>query len=337
MFSNLMSQSLEDHKKYFKILSFFDLQKIRNTRDINYYLGTEYETSQPEYFNIDDNILSQISHSWQVDELIQSFSEALQKGEEIKFFSDDEEEDEDQKSFDKRIFEKYYDDLISLNNFLCILHESVSKTAPFRLSSKKEQDSFRELNKHIGDEEYLEITSKLKPNEDELKKFYNLKEPEEVLDLDNYEEDINNFYDNFDKFMISESRRWLSYVSNYIPGYTISSVLIFLEKFLIDVSEYCIEKEMTNIKFVKKSKSSIIDGRINHLREECDLKFEIPPKIAEVIFNTRIARNLFTHGNWDEIEKYFLNFKASEIINSTLELVCIVCLSIRIKMNKLKI
>ena len=37
----------------------------------------------------------------------------------------------------KRIFEKYYDDLISLNNFLCILHESVSKTAPFKLSSKK--------------------------------------------------------------------------------------------------------------------------------------------------------------------------------------------------------
>ena len=105
MFSNLMSQSLEDHKKYFKILSFFDLQKIRNTRDINYYLGTEYETSQPEYFNIDDNILSQISHSWQVDEIIQNFFEALEEGEEIKFFSDDEEEDEDQKSFDKRIFE----------------------------------------------------------------------------------------------------------------------------------------------------------------------------------------------------------------------------------------
>ena len=75
---------------------------------------------------------------------------------------------------------------------------------------------------------------------------------------------------------------------------------------------------MTDIKFVKKSKSSIIDGRISHLREECDLKFEIPPKIAEVIFNTRIARNLFTHGNWDEIEKYFLKFKASAIIKSTL-------------------
>ncbi len=337
MFSNLMSQSLEDHKKYFKILSFFDLQKIRNTRDINYYLGTEYETRQPDYFNIDDSILSQINHSWQVDEVIHSFYEALHEGEEIKFFSENEKEDQDQKNFDKRIFEKYYDDLISLNNFLCILHESVSKTAPFRLSSKKEQDNFRKLNKHSDDKEYLEITSKLRPNEDELKKFYDLKEPEEVLDLENYEEEINDFYDKFDNFITAESRRWLSYVSNYIPGYTISSVLIFLEKFLIDVSEYCIEKKLTNIKFTKKNKSSIIDGRISHLREECNLKFEIPTKIAEVIFNTRIARNLFTHGNWDEIEKYFLNFKASEIMKSTLELVCIICLSIRVKMNQLKI
>ena len=217
------------------------------------------------------------------------------------------------------------------------MHESVSKTAPFKLSSKKEQDSFIKLNKHIDDKEYLEITSKLKPNEDELKKFYNLKEPEDVLDLENYDEEISDFYEKFDNFINAESRRWLSYVSSYIPGYTISSVLIFLEKFLIDVSEYCIEKKITDIKFVKKSKSSIIDGRISHLREECDLKFEIPPKIAEVIFNTRIARNLFTHGNWDEIEKYFLKFKASAIIKSTLELVCIICLSIRVKMNQLKI
>lgn len=113
--------------------------------------------------------------------------------------------------------------------------------------------------------------------------------------------------------------------------------MIYIEKFLINVSIICIEKGIAKKDFYKEKNISIIDGRLKHLKENCGLEFEIPSDLAEIILKARIARNMFSHGNWKEIEKTFLDFSASQVIGSCYKITLIICISLQNKFKKLNL
>ena len=81
----------------------------------------------------------------------------------------------------------------------------------------------------------------------------------------------------------------------------------------------------------ENQKKSIIDNKLNYLKKECNLDFNIPQKISQIIWNSRISRNRFAHGNMENIHKYLYSFKSSEVINSTLNLIGLIIISLKKK------
>ena len=90
-----------------------------------------------------------------------------------------------------------------------------------------------------------------------------------------------------------------------MPGFTLSLVMIYLEKFLIKVQKKCEHYKITKYEYIKPHKMSILDGRIKYLKESCELEFNFPPYLSKMIFYARITRNMFSHGDWNDIEKNF--------------------------------
>ena len=59
---------------------------------------------------------------------------------------------------------------------------------------------------------------------------------------------------------------------------------------------------------------SIIDGKIDVLRTEYNIHFHLPPKLAKTFFAARSARNMFNHGDWENVIQPFGELTARDLI-----------------------
>lgn len=199
---------------------------------------------------------------------------------------------------------KLEQDLVSLNNLLFIQHRNFIETMPFKRS---DTSSGKCLFNATGlDDLYGRI------------EFYQDSEFEGTED--EYQEKLNT--EEF-TFIQEELQRWTTYSAIYQPGYTAASALIFLEKFLVDLCNLLGEAAPGTKPFKRGKGKSILDGRLTYIKENYGIQFKLPSQVAEIIFEARIARNHFSHGNWEEIENQMTKFKASDLMSAVSQIVVI--------------
>lgn len=204
---------------------------------------------------------------------------------------------------------KLEEDLISLNNLLFIQHRKFIETMPFKKSDSSP-------NKCLFDATGL----------DDL---YGRIEFSQDSDYEGTEEDYQVQLDMDEAIFIEdELQRWTTYSAIYQPGYTAASALIFLEKFLVDLCKLLGEGTPGSPSFKRGKGQSILDGRLTYIKENYGIYFHLPPQVAEIIFEARIARNHFSHGNWEEIESQMTKFKASELMSAVSQIVAILFFAI---------
>jgi len=112
-----------------------------------------------------------------------------------------------------------------------------------------------------------------------------------------------------------------NYMQLYSPGFICIAIIILIEKYLLRVCEEYKKNNLSSIDFRKDKNQSIIDGRLQYLQKECGLNFSISPRIAELIFKARVARNKFAHGDMEGIKDDLKNMKASELFNVAFEII----------------
>ncbi|MFL2678944.1 MAG: hypothetical protein ACJ0GH_01005 [Alphaproteobacteria bacterium] len=153
--------------------------------------------------------------------------------------------------------------------------------------------------------------------------FYNVKKFEQPNSL--YEEI-------YEDEMGSEISIWKNYGKLYFPGTFSFFTMTYIEKFLFKILDLLEKKNKNlNAKDFKYPKMSIYDSLIRFLRDDCQIKFDIPSELVNLIFKCRIARNKFAHGDWKDLEKYLLeefkNIKASDLLLGCNKLTNMICYS----------
>lgn len=340
MFSNIEKDNLEYLKIFFKVTRLFDLKKAINPKSpLNFKEFEEFEN--PKYLETcSDPRHKNLQNEYSFDIEYEEDNEGLEY-EEVYFdiIFDEEDEDDEELPREKlvRLYSKYFDDIISANNFLYITHKAIIESAPFKLNFNDKIDKiFKQKNSYLSDEEYAYLSSKISYNYEKMVSFYNIEsfnpEDHNFEDIEDFTDTAELYYDQLTDFARDESLRWLDYISTQIPGLIMFSIISILEKFLIDITNFCLENNLINQNYSPENqRKSLIDNRLNYLKKECNLDFDIPKKISQIIWNTRISRNMFAHRNTENINKHLYRFKSSEVINSTLNLMGLIIISLKKK------
>lgn len=180
--------------------------------------------------------------------------------------------------------------LISLNNLLFSQHRDFLRRCPLKLQNGKE----------IFDSSTL------------------------IVDMGHAiqfsDEDEETYLEEVDEAFKEEEERWKLYANIYQTGFTAASTLIHIEKLLIDVFKL-LSKIEPNVKPDRRKTSlSIIDGKIKTLQQSYDIQLHLPPKLAATFLAARGARNMFTHGDWENIDAPFNNLTARDLVESAHQL-----------------
>ena len=183
--------------------------------------------------------------------------------------------------------------LISLNNLLYSQHRDFLRRCPLKLQNGKE----------IFDSSALIV--------DMGHAIQFLDEEEE-----SYLEAVGEAFE-------TEEERWELYANIYQTGFTASSILIYLEKLLIDVFKLLSNIEPDVKPDKRKTNLSIIDGKIKTLQQSYDIQLQLPPKLAATFLAARGARNMFTHGDWENIDAPFKDVTARDLIESAYQFTCL--------------
>ena len=280
--------------------------------DLSLFRGNLHVTKQTLSFGNADSYSGHYLNECESDKKINSIKLTA-------FLSSHAEKDERNKNpflnenFDKfltlgNFFENKKRELISLNNYLYWQHKSFFEMAP--PFSEKSPDLFSNLSKLYG-EPSIEMSSDM--SEVEWDEIFN----DELSDLLNEEQD-----------------RWTTYANIYQAGQTAVAIIIFLEKSLNElIDELSIHIDNKN-KYNNKKGKSVLDSKLQFLQQEFDLEFRIPPRLAQIIFDARIARNRFAHGDWNEIERRLANTTASNLIKTIKEIISLIFLSVFLKTKK---
>lgn len=197
-------------------------------------------------------------------------------------------------------FELYHDlqyEISSINNYLFFQHKSFLKTCPV----KPGEFSLNDLEALLGDLTHAEYDAIHSTND----------------------EDANS---TLEEILLDEQHRWEIYGNVYQVGMTAVSIMIFLEKALKQIFNLLKLEEKQSATSLKKL--STLDAKLYFLKETVGLNFAIEPALAELLFDARIARNRFAHGDVDEITNTLLKHNASDIVGAAHQLICIIFLSI---------
>ena len=336
MFSNIDHENLEYLKIFFKVTRLFDLKKAIYPK--SYLKFNEFKDFEnPEYLKIFNSQYNNQHNEFSSDIYYEEDDEGLEYEEVYFDIIYDETDEELPREKLVKLHSKYFDEIISTNNFLYITHAAIMESAPFKLNSNDEIERiFRQKSTSLSNEEYSYLSSRISYNYKKLTSFYKIESFNPSEHNFEHEEDFNDteghYYEQLTDFARDESLRWLNYISTQIPGLTMFSIISILEKFLIDITNFCEENNLIDKNYSPENqKKSIIDNKLNYLKKECNLDFNIPQKISQIIWNSRISRNRFAHGNMENIHKYLYSFKSSEVINSTLNLIGLIIISLKKK------
>ena len=312
---------MEDYNKRIKrALTFFDLSKVMQKEFIG-DITSESFIKIPKYFSapykLGFNTLQSEKRSNATSEKLTETPSIVDLNLEEKHKKLEDIENLKKKYFCAydEIFYNEIDEIISLNNFLYLMHSSIIKSAPFYLDNKNANETYGVMH------DWYKVSE-----------FYDVPTPDSFIDDD--KEFIENYENDFEDFFSEEVERWVNYLLLYVPGFTLSLVMIYLEKFLIKVQKKCEHYKITKYEYIKPHKMSILDGRIKYLKESCELEFNFPPYLSKMIFYARITRNMFSHGDWNDIEKNFKELNASKIINAAFMMVYHISLAFKNKLDK---
>ena len=292
-----------------RALNFLDLKKIQTKDSIANFIFDGF--GAPEYLQSTNSRTLDRENYSAIDEHL---SETLAQGYSENFI---EEFFEKSLDFEKRevidikrnFFEPFKNELVSINNFLFIQQSEILKSSPIELSDK---DDFK-IDYNSFDSFYG-IDFVPEPDEEEHDQFM-----EEYLDLAD-----------------EEGARWVDYFTKYFPGFALSMNIIFLEKMLNSSVALMrsIDGDLPQFKRVRKN--SKIQDQLDYLKNVCELHFHVPSDLSQIILNTRIARNMFSHGDWDNLDEFVTQRSASKIINASFELLCILSVAINRRQFALK-
>ena len=181
---------------------------------------------------------------------------------------------------------KCFDDLISANNLLFLQQKDFLDRCPLKLENGQQVFDVTTLTEKMG---------------------YGL--PIAYVDEDEaeFESRIGDAFD-------AEINRWEEYANLYQTGYAAATVMIHIEKILIDVFNLLEKIDPEKVPQRRKTNLSVIDGKIQVLRDTYNLDFNLPPKLAETIMAARVARNNFAHGDWKKISMPFESLTARDLL-----------------------
>ena len=190
---------------------------------------------------------------------------------------------------------KCLNDLVSANNLLHLQQKHFLEICPLKLDGEKAVFDVSSLETNLGYgnfEQYSDETS------------------EEADDA-------------FHQILENEINRWTIYSNIYQIGYAASTIVIYIEKMLISVFDALKETDPSTKPSRRKSNLSVIDGKINILREDYKIEFHLPPKLAETLMAARSSRNMFAHGDWENIDVPFQYLTARDLVEGAYQFTCL--------------
>ena len=284
-----------------RALNFLDLKKIQTRDSIGnfifdgfgspeYFRSAKSETLDKEnYSAIDESLSATLEHGYS-DNFIEEFFQKY-----VDF------ENKGVVDIKRKFYEPLKNELVSINNFLFIQQKEILRSSPIEASD----DADFKIDYNTFDE------------------FYGINVVPES-DEEEYEEFIEEYFEIADE----EGARWVNYFTKYFPGFALSMNIIFLEKMLNSAVALMrsIDGDLPQFKRVRKN--SKIQDQLDYLKNVCELQFYVPSDLSQIILNTRIARNMFSHGDWDNLDEFVTQRSASKIINASFELLCILSVAI---------
>lgn len=184
-----------------------------------------------------------------------------------------------------QLIDTNFNNLLSLNNFLFAQHQDFLRRCPIKKSKSGETVfDVNCLSSEIGE-----------PIQ------YSGEEEEQALEA-------------IDEIFGDEINRWEQYAEIYQPGFAASSALIYIEKLLISTFKVLEDFEPSTKPRKRSTNMSIIDGKMDILRTEYSINFNLPSKLAKTFFAARTARNMFAHGDWENVVKPFAELTARDLI-----------------------